>query len=254
MDLEPLLEGVSCVVHLAALPGVRPSWRLFDQYVESNVMATHRLLQAATAAGVSRLVLASSSSVYGNRTSGAMAEHEAPAPVSPYAVTKLAAEQLAIAYAARTDNALTTTVLRFFTVYGPRQRSDMLISRLIVAACNATEIRVFGDGSQRRDFIYVEDVVHAIDAAICSATSEDVVNVGTGNAISVAEIIALVTELVGQEPMVRVESQRAGDVALTRADVRKASELLGFRPRVSLRDGLLRHIDSTRSELAQALA
>lgn len=248
MDIAPLLDGVSSVVHLAALPGVRPSWERFDEYVDTNIIATRRLLEACLSAGVARLVIASSSSVYGNRSGGRMAEHQPPAPVSPYAVTKLAAERLAVAYAVRPDSTLSTVALRFFTVYGPGQRPDMLISRLIGAALNGTEIRIFGDGSQRRDFVYVEDVVRAVDAALRSPGRDDVVNVGTGQDVSVTEIIEYVSELVGRRPLVRLDRQHPGDVTLTRADVRRAAELLGFRCRVPLREGLLRHIESIRQE------
>lgn len=247
-DIRPLLDGVSSVVHLAALPGVRPSWDRFDDYVESNVLVTRRLLEAGAQTGLRRLVIASSSSVYGNQRDGAMNEDQPPAPISPYAVTKLAAEHLALAYAARPASVLTTMALRFFTVYGPRQRPDMLISRIISAVQDGREIRVFGDGSQRRDFVFVKDAVRAVTAAIDAPGPSRVCNVGTGEQISVTGIIALISELMGRPANVRTESHRAGDVVSTRADTARTAEALGFRASVSLREGLREHIDAVRSE------
>ncbi|MEV6346266.1 NAD-dependent epimerase/dehydratase family protein [Actinoplanes sp. NPDC051851] len=242
MEIAALLDGISTVVHLAGLPGVRPSWARFEEYVESNVLVTRRLLEACTARGVTRLVVASSSSVYGDRESGAMAEDQPPAPVSPYAVTKLAAEHLALAYAARPDNDLTVVALRFFTVYGPGQRPDMLISRIIGAVRDGAPIRVYGDGSQRRDYIYVDDVVRAVVAATRAPAGSGVCNVGTGREISVNDVIALAGELIGREPVVRYEAPRPGDVGFTRADVSRTAAVLGFRAEVPFREGLLRHI------------
>ncbi|GAA2220445.1 NAD-dependent epimerase/dehydratase family protein [Micromonospora olivasterospora] len=246
-NIRPLLAGVSSVVHLAALPGVRPSWDRFDEYVESNVLATRRLLEAATETGLRRLAIASSSSVYGNQD-GAMTEDQPPAPISPYAVTKLAAEHLALAYAARPGSVLTTMALRFFTVYGPRQRPDMLISRIISAIQEGREIRVFGDGSQRRDFVFVKDAVRAVTAALDAPGPSRVCNVGTGEQISVVEIIALISELMGRPATVRAEPHRAGDVVSTRADTTRTARALGFRASVSLRKGLQEHINAARSD------
>jgi nucleoside-diphosphate-sugar epimerase len=253
MDLAPLLDGVTSVIHLAALPGVRPSWARFEEYVESNIVMTRRLLEAGIAAGVRRMVIASSSSVYGNRRDGTMAEDQPPAPVSPYAVTKLAAEQLALAYAARPGSGLTVTALRLFTVYGPRQRPDMLISRIISAVLAGSEIRVFGDGTQRRDFVFVGDVVRAIAAALDSPGPSRVSNVGTGREISVNGIIALIGELLGREPVVVREHRQAGDVPFTCADTSRTAEAIGFRASVPLREGLREHIRVVRSQALPAV-
>ncbi|MEU4526617.1 NAD-dependent epimerase/dehydratase family protein [Micromonospora ureilytica] len=249
LDITRELQGASTVVHLAALPGVRPSWEHFDQYVQSNIGATRRLLEACAEAGVRRLVIASSSSVYGDRNAGPMREDQAPAPVSPYAVTKLAAEQLALAYAHRPETALTTIALRFFTVYGPGQRPDMLISRIIDAALRGAEIQIYGDGSQRRDFIFVHDVVRAIVAAMDAPGGNYICNVGTGSDISVSETIALLAKLIGREPITRMECARPGDVDLTRADSIRAAELLDFRASVPFHEGLLPQIEAVRATL-----
>jgi nucleoside-diphosphate-sugar epimerase len=251
-DIRPLLDGVSSVVHLAALPGVRPSWDRFDEYVESNVLVTRRLLEAGMETGLRRLAIASSSSVYGNHQDGAMTEDQAPAPISPYAVTKLAAEHLALAYAARPASALTTVALRFFTVYGPRQRPDMLISRIISAILDGREIRVFGNGSQRRDFVFVKDAVRAVTAALDVPGPSRVCNVGTGEQTSVTEIIALISELMGRSATVRTEPDRAGDVMSTRADTTRTAQALRFRASVSLKEGLRQHISAVRSESTPA--
>jgi nucleoside-diphosphate-sugar epimerase len=247
IDLGPLLDGVATVVHLAAIPGVRPSWREFDTYVECNLLVTRRLLEACQAAGVPRFVIASSSSVYGDGAYEPMSESRTPAPASPYAVTKLAAEQLALAYAQRPGSGLSAVALRFFTVYGPGQRSDMLISRLIIAALNGSAIDIYGDGTARRDFIYVDDVVRAIVKAMDAKVGGCVLNVGTGCNVSVSEIIDQVIELSEGTPTVIHGERKAGDVGFTLADVRRTADLLGFRASVPLAEGLRLSIDDRRS-------
>lgn len=250
MDIVRRLQGARAVVHLAALPGVRPSWERFDEYVEANIGATRLLLEACVEADVPRMVIASSSSIYGSRHGGAMSERDIPAPVSPYAVTKLAAEQLALAYAARPDTTLTCAALRFFTVYGPGQRPDMLISRIISAVLAGQQIRIFGDGSQRRDFVYVSDVVEAIRVATFGASENRVYNVGTGRNISVSNIVDLIGDLTGATPITVTENRRVGDVPHTLADPLFASESLGFRASVPLDEGLARQISFVSSALS----
>ncbi|WP_239082081.1 NAD-dependent epimerase/dehydratase family protein [Actinoplanes teichomyceticus] len=249
LDLEPLLDGISAVVHLAAIPGVRPSWQEFDSYVECNVLATRRLLEACRATGLPRIVVASSSSVYGDSAHERMSESQAPAPASPYAVTKLAAEQLALAYAQRPGSRLSAVALRFFTVYGPGQRPDMLISRLIDAALNGTEISIYGDGSARRDFVFVDDVVRAIGRAMDTGVGSGVFNVGTGRNVSVAELIAQASALAERSPVVVHRDRQPGDVGVTLADVSRTAEVLGFRASTDLAEGLRRSIEDRRSQM-----
>jgi UDP-glucose 4-epimerase len=246
MAIEPHLEGAEVVFHLAGLPGVRPSWRRFDEYLRCNVLATQRVLEACRHAGVRRVVVASSSSVYGDAASGPMREDQLPAPVSPYAVTKLAAERLGLAYAARADVPLQVVVLRFFTVYGPRQRRDMAISRIVSSALDGAPVHIYGDGSHRRDFVYVGDVVRANLLAMTAPAAGEVVNVASGSVLSVNDVLDAVAELAGRRPDARYGAGRPGDVAVTRADLSKAAALLGYRPRTDLRTGLAAQLAAAR--------
>ncbi|MFB7598169.1 NAD-dependent epimerase/dehydratase family protein [Streptomyces sp. NPDC056160] len=248
-DLAECLEDASVVFHLAALPGVRPSWTQFPEYLHCNVLATQRLMDACVRAGVPRVVMASSSSVYGG-AEGRMSEDDLPRPLSPYGVTKLAAERLALAFAARRDAALTVSALRFFTVYGPGQRPDMFISRVIGAALQGRPIEVYGDGTQVRDFVHVFDIVRALTlAAGAPGRGSTVLNVGTGSASSVNEVLALTGELTGVRPDVRYGAARIGDVRCTTADVSRAERRLGFTARTPLRAGLATQVEWARRTL-----
>jgi nucleoside-diphosphate-sugar epimerase len=179
-DLSHLLTGADTVFHLASVPGVRNSWgSRFDDYVTSNIVATHRLLSACEHTGVRRLVYASSSSVYG-MSNGPSRETDPTGPISPYGVTKLAAEQLCLAHAGRPDTRLTVAALRYFTVYGPRQRPGMAISQVLLAALTGISVPLYGDGLQRREFTYVDDVV----AATLAAATAEVINVGGGSSVT----------------------------------------------------------------------
>ncbi|OLZ73459.1 UDP-glucose 4-epimerase [Streptomyces sp. IMTB 2501] len=250
-DLDACLKDTSAVFHLAALPGVRPSWTQFPEYLHCNVLATQRLLDACVRVGVSRVVVASSSSVYGGVADGAMSEDDIPHPLSPYGVTKLAAERLALAFAARLDATLSVSALRFFTVYGPGQRPDMFISRVVRATLSGEPIDIYGDGAQIRDFVHVSDVVRALLLA-AKAPACGVLNIGTGRAVSVNEVLALTGELTGQVPEARYGPARLGDVRATTADVGRARLRLGFRARTELRAGLATQIEWTRRSLAGA--
>ncbi|MEW2404817.1 NAD-dependent epimerase/dehydratase family protein [Streptomyces griseoviridis] len=240
--LAVLFRHSRAVFHLAALPGVRGSWgERFGEYASSNVFATERVVSACEEARVPRLVYASSSSVYG---SGAGATHEttAPHPESPYAVSKLAGEQLCLAHAGQAGATLTAVVLRLFTVYGPRQRPDMLIGRALAAALGGPQLTLYGDGGHSRDFTFVGDVVRAAVAAATRPAGTSVINVGAGVSTSVAEVLSTVEELTGHPvPVVRLPAQ-AGDVDATLADRSRAAELLGWAPRTTLRQGISRQL------------
>jgi nucleoside-diphosphate-sugar epimerase len=240
-ELSNLVAGADTVFHLAAVPGVRGSWgRAFGDYLTSNVLVTQRLLSACERAGVRRIVLASSSSVYG-RSRGPSQESDPACPISPYGITKLAAEQLCLAHAGRPDTALTAVVLRYFTVYGPRQRPDMAIGRLLLAALSGTPVPLYGDGRQRREFTYVGDVVAATVDAAAVEPGNVVINVGGGQSVPVLGVLDLVREITGHRvPLIRMPEQ-PGDMATTEADLGRAHQLLGYRPQVGLRDGLVRH-------------
>ena len=241
-DLSALLENVDVVFHQAAQPGVRASWEVFDTYVDTNIRLTHRLLEAAREAGVSRVVYASSSSVYGNRMTYPTRETDLPAPVSPYGVTKLAAEHLCRLYAL--ERGLPTASLRYFTVYGPRQRPDMAMHRLIEAALGGSSFPMFGDGSQVRDFTYVDDVVRAnLAAATAQISPGEVFNVAGGGATTLAEVISLVEDLAGGPIRIDQKGDQLGDVLRTGGSNDLARELLGWVPQVSLREGLRRQVE-----------
>lgn len=241
-SLAPLLDDVDVVFHQAAQPGVRASWEVFDSYVDANVRLTHRLLEAALKTGVSRLVYASSSSVYGNRQSYPTRETDVPQPVSPYGVTKLAGEHLCRLYAL--ERGLQTSSLRYFTVYGPRQRPDMAMHRLIEAALDGSSFPMYGDGRQIRDFTYVGDVVRAnLAAATAEIPAASVFNVAGGGATTLANVVSLVEELVGARIRIERKGDQAGDVFRTGGSAELARDQLGWTPDVRLEEGLRRQVE-----------
>jgi nucleoside-diphosphate-sugar epimerase len=234
-DLDELLEGADVVYHLAGQPGVRPSWGLnFATYARNNIDATQRLLEAVRDRQIHKLVYASSSSVYGDAERLPTPESVTPRPVSPYGVTKLAAEHLCELY--RTNFGTPTVSLRLFTVYGPRQRPDMAFGRLCEAAAERTPFHLFGDGSQTRDFTYVADVTRAMrDAATSSWCG--VANIGGGSRVSMLEVIETVSALGGPIEIVGKPAQK-GDVRHTGADTAVAAAAFGYEPQVGIEEGL----------------
>jgi nucleoside-diphosphate-sugar epimerase len=245
-DLDGLLDGAMCVFHLAAVPGVRASWGPnFLDYVAANISATALLLAACERAGVPRLVYASSSSVYGPAGT-ASRENDPTRPISPYGVTKLAGEQLCLAHATRPDSALSVIALRYFTVYGPRQRPDMAIGRILAAALTGGRYSLFGDGTQRREFTYVDDVVDATVKAAHVNASAAIVNVGGGSSVSMLDVLRLAQDVTGNPVRLTTLPSQAGDVAATMADLSAARVLLGYRPRTDLRAGITRHAEWLR--------
>jgi nucleoside-diphosphate-sugar epimerase len=237
-DLVPLLAGADVVVHEAAMGGLRRSWEAFEEYESCNIRATHRLIVAALAAGVGHLVHASTSSVYGRNSEG---DEEAPLrPDSPYGVTKLAAENLVLAY--HRNFGLPVTVLRYFSIYGPRQRPDMGYYLFIDRVLRGEPITIFGDGKQSRGNTYVDDCVAATMAAVAHGASGEIFNVGGGEVVSALEAVALIGELVGVEPRLEYGPARAGEQRRARADTRKIEGFLGWRPQVGIREGLSRQV------------
>ena len=238
-DLAPLLDGAAHVYHLAAQAGVRASWgREFSHYTDHNVLATQRLLEAALAAGRPTVVYASSSSVYGDAPSLPLREDGPCQPVSPYGVTKLAAEHLAVLY--HRNHGLPTVSLRFFTVYGPRQRPDMAFHRFLRAARDGGGVTVFGDGLQTRDFTYVDDIVAALRAAALSGRPGSVYNVGGGERIALNDVLRLVGQITGRPLHIERQESQKGDMRDTFADTTAAARDLGFRSTVPLAEGLAR--------------
>jgi nucleoside-diphosphate-sugar epimerase len=235
-DLDDLLAGVDGVFHLAGQPGVRASFGPgFEHYVSRNVHASGRLFEAAARRGV-RVVYASSSSIYGDAETYPTREDAEPRPIAPYGVTKLCVEHLAYAHARTTG--LDAVGLRYFTVYGPRQRPDMAFTPMLEALADGGTFRLFGDGSSSRSFTYVADAVGATIAALERGTSGDLYNVGGGEEASMAEAIALAEGVAGRRLTVERYGAAAGDVRRTRADVSKAARDLGWAPTTSLADGL----------------
>ncbi len=237
------LEGVGVVLHLAAKPGVRPSLEDPGAYVEANVTATARLFDAARRVGISRVVFGSSSSVYGNATPAPFAEG-APAlqPISPYAATKRSAELLAIAFAHLYP--MRIICLRFFTVYGPRQRPDLAIHRFTDLIARGQAVRMHGDGSSERDYTYISDCVDGVLAALARTDgpaapgSVEMLNIGGGARIRLDRLIALIGATLRREPRIERHPDQPGDVRLTDADLQRAEQALGFRPKVGIEEGI----------------
>jgi UDP-glucuronate 4-epimerase len=230
------LDGVDAVFHLAGQPGVRSFGEAFPLYLRRNVLATQRVFQSAAEAGV-RVVFASSSSVYGEAERYPTPEDTVPRPISPYGITKLACEQLAHAYA--TGFGLDAVALRYFTVYGPRQRPDMFFRRVCDLLLAGGTFEIFGTGEQSRSFTEVGDVVRATIAAL-DAPAGSVYNVGGGEEASMLEAIAILERVSGRTLDVRRVDRARGDVARTRADVSRIAADLGWEPHVALEDGLNR--------------
>ena len=236
-DLPRLLEGATHVFHLAAQAGVRKSWgRDFRTYTENNIEATQRLLEACAGRPLHRFVYASSSSLYGDTVSIPMREDALPQPVSPYGVTKLAAEQLCYLYFV--NHGVPATSVRYFTVYGPRQRPDMAFHRFIKAAIAGQPIALYGDGEQTRDFTFVSDAVAATVAAGDFGVPGRAYNIGGGSRVSVNHALAIIERLAGKRLDIRREPAQKGDMRDTFADTSLAHTDLGFAPKVSLEQGL----------------
>jgi nucleoside-diphosphate-sugar epimerase len=250
-DVAELLDGVDVVSHQAAQAGVRLSWSGgFADYVGHNVLATQRLLEAVHAARpAARVVYASSSSVYGNQPRYPTHETDLPRPFSPYGVSKLAAEHLCGLYAENWG--LRTVSLRYFTVFGPRQRPDMSIHRLCEAALGGEPFPRYGDGRQVREFTYVDDIVRA-NVLAADADVAGYLNVAGGGEITLNDLIALVGDCAGRDVPVDVREAQAGDARRNGGAIDRARELLGWEPRVSLRAGIAAQLawHRSRRELA----
>jgi UDP-glucuronate 4-epimerase len=235
--LNEIVEDCDAVYHQAAQPGVRASWSAFHEYIAENVMATQALLEASRAAAIERFVYASSSSVYGNLTQYPATEESPLLPHSPYGVTKLAGENLVRLYGENWG--LSTTCLRYFTVYGPRQRPDMAINRLIRSALDGTKFTIYGDGSQVRDFTFVHDVVAANLAALeADLKPGTIMNVAGGGEIVLSDLVDLVAQACDAQPNLDRRPAKAGDVRRTGGDIRLAESLLGWAPDVGLEGGI----------------
>ena len=245
------LPDVSVVFHQAAQPGVRASWGAeFATYVHHNVLATQRLLERYREARLERFVYASSSSVYGDAERYPTDEQQLPRPFSPYGVTKLAGEHLALLYAR--NFRMPVVALRYFTVYGPRQRPDMAFHRFCRALLRGEPITVYGDGEQSRDFTYIDDAIEANLRAWTRATPQAVYNVGGGSQVRVLEAIRLLEDVLMQKADVRFEARPPGDPLRTRADATRIESDLGFKPSTPIEQGLKAEADWARTLHAEA--
>lgn len=236
-NLASLLDAVTHVFHLAAQAGVRKSWgRDFQVYTTNNIEATQVLLEASVGRPIDRFVYASSSSVYGDDTPLPMRETAVPAPLSPYGVTKLAAEHLCQLYHA--NHRVPCVSLRYFTVYGPRQRPDMAFHRFIRASLTGQPITLYGDGEQTRDFTFVADAAGATAAAGTRGVPGHVYNIGGGSRVSVNRVLDIIAGLAGHRLDVRREATQKGDMRDTFADTSRARAEIGFAPSITIEDGL----------------
>ena len=236
-DLPAILDGATHVFHLAAQAGVRKSWGSdFGIYTSNNVDASQQLLEACGDRPLHRFVYASSSSVYGDNVPIPMREDALPQPVSPYGVTKLAAEQLCHLY--HVNHGVPTTSLRYFTVYGPRQRPDMAFNRFIRASLEGRPVTLYGDGEQTRDFTFVADAVAATMAAGDRGVPGRAYNVGGGSRVSMNQVVEIIGRVAGRPLEVRREPAQKGDMRDTYADTTLARADLGFVPSVTLEQGI----------------
>jgi len=245
--LDKMLAGADCVVHLAAQAGVRASWgKTFSVYTDNNVLATQVLLEAVRRTRVAKFVYASSSSVYGDTDRLPMREDAVCRPVSPYGVTKLAAEHLAYLY--WKNHAVPTVALRFFTVYGPRQRPDMAFHKFIRAMIEGQPLELYGTGDQTRDFTFVSDIVDGLLLAM-KAEPGGVYNLGGGSRVTLLQALATLREATGLGQELDRQGTQPGDVRHTWADLSRAHDELGYQPRVSLAEGLAREAEWLRALL-----
>jgi UDP-glucuronate 4-epimerase len=246
--LDDLVDEVDVIYHLAAEPGVRASWgRRFELYLRNNVSATQLLLEAARRQPEKRFVYASSSSIYGEAETLPTHESVIPAPYSPYGMTKLSGEHLCRVY--HGNYGVDVVILRYFSVYGPRQRPDMAFNIFCRSAIAGRPLEIYGDGRQTRDFTFVGDIVAATRAAgWLDGIGGRVFNVGGGSRASLRDVIALLEEIAGRRLETRFEQMQRGDVRDTGADISAARAQLGFEPRTDLEDGLRAEFEWTADE------
>ncbi len=242
VDLFSVLPGVDYVIHLAAQAGVRSSWgKDFKTYSDFNILVTQKLLEISKNFNLKKFVFASSSSVYGDSAALPMTEGDILRPSSPYGVSKLAAENLVTLY--NKNFGVPTISLRFFTVYGPRQRPDMAFHRFIRSILRNEKIEVYGDGEQTRDFTYVSDIVDAVIAAAQSDAVGEIVNIGGGSTITLNKAIKIIEKGIGKKAEIEYLGVQRGDVPHTKANIKKAKKLFEYSPKVKLPEGIINEIN-----------
>ncbi len=249
LNLNEVVEGADVIFHQAAQAGVRSSWGTqFDIYTDNNILATQRVLESLIEPDIP-LIYASSSSVYGETTLLPMQEEHPTHPLSPYGVSKLAAENLCHLY--RENFGVRTVALRYFTVYGPRQRPDMAFHRFIRAILTDNPIIIYGDGNQTRDFTYISDAVEANIQAFRSGQWGKVYNIGGGTRISINEVISLIEQITGKKAKIKYQESQRGDVTHTYADTTRARNEIGFSPKMNLNEGLAREVEWIKNVILQ---
>jgi nucleoside-diphosphate-sugar epimerase len=238
VDLPALLsQGIACIFHQAAQAGVRASWgKEFADYTTLNILATQQLLEAAKAHALHKFVYASSSSVYGDVTTLPMREDALPRPLSPYGVSKLSAEHLCYLY--WKNYGVPTIALRYFTVYGPRQRPDMAFHRFLRLLLEDRPIPIYGDGQQTRDFTFIDDIVEANLLALQTPVVGEAFNIGGGTTVTLHNAIGVCQEVSGRRATLDLLPVEKGDVRQTLADVSRAKQYLAYEPKVRLAEGL----------------
>lgn len=237
LDLPALVQKTDFIFHLAAQAGVRASWgESFSIYTENNIRATQRLLESCKGQKVSKFILASSSSVYGDAEEMPTSENSAPKPVSPYGLSKLACEHLCYLY--WKNHKIPYLALRYFTVYGPRQRPDMAFHKFLRSALHGKEIEIYGDGNQTRDFTYISDIINATVKSISTDAVAESVNLGGGSPATIWQVLNIIEDITGKRVRLRHIEEQKGDVRHTCADITKAQRILGYAPQVRLGEGL----------------
>lgn len=248
LNVGEIVDQVDVVYHQAAIPGVRSSWgKNFDQYTVNNINVTQILLEACKDRDIKKFIYASSSSVYGDAVELPVKESSPKSPISPYGVTKLAGENLASLYFR--CYGVPTVSLRYFTVYGPRQRPDMAFHRFISAILQGRRIEVYGNGEQTRDFTYVDDAVEANLLASSRGKGGGIYNIGGGSRAKLVESLSIIEDISGKRADLKFLAAQKGDAVHTFADVANAKRDLGYSPGIDLREGLKRHYDWLRENL-----
>lgn len=248
LNIGDLIDRVDVVYHQAAVPGVRSSWgKNFDQYTVNNINATQILLEACKDKRIKKFIYASSSSVYGDAREFPVRESSPKSPISPYGVSKLAGENLASLYFK--CYGVPTVSLRYFTVYGPRQRPDMAFHRFISSVLDGRPIEIFGNGEQTRDFTYVDDAVDANVRACLDGKEGGIYNIGGGTRVKLIESLKIIESISGKKANLKFIHVQRGDVMHTYADVSNAKRDLGYAPTVDINEGLRRHYDWLKENL-----
>jgi UDP-glucose 4-epimerase len=239
LDLPDLLKSATYIFHQAAQAGVRSSWgNEFAIYTNLNVLATQKILEACKGLSIEKFVYASSSSVYGDSEALPIREETDLKPVSPYGVTKLAGENLCASYWKNYE--IPVISLRYFTVYGPRQRPDMAFCKFMQALSKGTEIEVYGDGTQTRDFTFISDAIEANMLAMKSSARGEVYNIGGGSRVRVKDVLETLEKITSRDAKILYGEVQKGDVKHTLAETRKARDVLGYKPQIDLKTGLVR--------------